>query len=518
LQAISTSNRATIWSHCLCLVLFWILNITTVSAKTFLQDSDSLTSDFKQLYIVFAGPYPASPSSAFGHILLVFEPYNEDEKRTGSNPYLWTAVNYAASVEEFGRTESLWYGLTGQLQGSFEILPFYKKIREYSYIDSREIWLFPVGLKSVEKAALIHNLNSRKNFKPYRFTDQNCATEIADVILESIGEEYRYQVFGLPQDILELPEIQNRIGQPLRIKSYYDQIMELDDSFNGSTLLEIDPKWIQELDSEEKSQLLTTLDWLNTIGYLDSNQSNKALINELRLDMVDNPSIESTSIFEETNFKLHKPTRLGFGRVFNPSSLDVFSLQFRIGLHDEIDFQAIYPKYDYLNFIEFDIELNESELLVQEFWLLNQMSRYPKNRYRSYPSWDLAVGGKRYHFNRESVFKAGLFTSIGRTYSYLNHHFQTSIILGTHIVSSGDILPDVIIEPMVEQRVRFSNLFRFNSELRRPFNAFYDTDSYVVFSNQLIFNFNVNSTLLIEWNNDYGINSYKVGYFINIGI
>lgn len=471
------------------------------------------------MYIVFAGPYPSSPSSAFGHILLVFEPYTEanDTRLRDSNPYLWTAVNYAASVDQYGSLQSIWYGLIGQLQGSFETLPFYKKIREYSYLDSREIWLFPIALNQLEKDALIDNLHRRKNYKPYRFTDKNCATEVADLILTSIGEVYDYQIFGLPQDILELPNIKNRIGQPLRIKSYYDQIFEMGDLFFEQTQFELDSKKIFKLDSEKKSQLLMTLDWLNAIGYLDSYESIDPLIKELRLDMIDNPSTESNSILEKSSFSLHKPTRVGFGRVLNPSGLDVFNLQFRIGLHDELDFQAIYPKFDYINFLLIDAELINSKLILQEFWLLSQKSRYPINRYKSYPSWNLALGGKRYNFKRESTFKVGLFTSIGRTFSYLNNHFLTSIMLGTNVITSDNMLPDVVIEPIIEQRVRFSKVFRFKTELSRPLNAFHDFDNYINLSSQLIYNFNVNSTLSIKWSNHYGASIYSVGYLINIG-
>ena len=85
---------------------------------------DLIPEDFKQLYIVFAGPYPASPSSAFGHILLVFEPEtNVLNDSALLKPQLWTALNYAGDTEDYGHLEILWYGLNGNLDGHYEVLP-----------------------------------------------------------------------------------------------------------------------------------------------------------------------------------------------------------------------------------------------------------------------------------------------------------------------------------------------------------------------------------------------------------
>ncbi|MEX1015034.1 MAG: DUF4105 domain-containing protein, partial [Candidatus Paceibacterota bacterium] len=123
--------------------------------KSYSQDisSDSLEVDseinpkFHQLYIVFAGPYPANPSSTFGHLFLLIDSSTDSNKTI----QLWDAVNYAADVSSHSGLSLFYNGLVGNLKGNFEVVPFYKKIQDYSYAESRDLWLFPIKLNDKEK-------------------------------------------------------------------------------------------------------------------------------------------------------------------------------------------------------------------------------------------------------------------------------------------------------------------------------------------------------------------------------
>ena len=514
-------NQATFF-----LVWLWVLLVSfsstnTLKAKEYIHPEplDLISTDFKQMYVVFAGPYPASPSSAFGHILLVFEPNNDESSgERGVSPHLWTAVNYAADVDNHGPVEMLWFGLTGQLQGSFEVLPFYKKIREYSYIDAREIWLFPVQLNGSEKVKILDIIQSRNIPKAYRFTDKNCATEVADVLLETIGEKYDRQIFGLPQDIIEHKTIKNRLGSPLLIPSYNDQMADvLGPSFDQGIA---DSMWptSDKMTTDEKVQLLKRTEWLSAINNEAIPEDTEKNIRKLRIDLLGKSSSVPTSILRKADFSMHKPTRVGFlGHIIGTGSFGT-DMDIRLGLHDFIDYQSVYPRFDYLNFLHIRSRFQENQFSVEEFWLLKQESRFPTNELFSFPAWDLAIGGTRYNFNSSFKLRAGIFSGVGKTVSYLNNKVHSSVILGTHFVASNKTIVDAIIQPKIEQYITPFKRFRVVAKVSNPILISDFNSRYLLYEASLVVNLGINSSFIVDYSKHKELTSLRVGMKFNIGI
>lgn len=133
-------------------------------------------------YLVFAGPYSSSPSSAFGHLFLALA----DERDQA--PPLWDVITFNA--ETFG-ADPLRYvtvGILGGFLGRYSRVSFHEKTREYGVLDDRDLWLLELRLTAAERAALDEAIRAREgSWYPYTFFSKNCAYYLQLLLAEVTG-------------------------------------------------------------------------------------------------------------------------------------------------------------------------------------------------------------------------------------------------------------------------------------------------------------------------------------------
>ena len=119
--------------------------------------------------LVFPTYYLNNPASMFGHTFINIE--------TGYSHILLTdAVNYAAYAGDAGGFKYAVYGMFGGFQGYFSILPYYKKIKEYSDIDQRDIWEYRLNLTPDELKKMLYHIWELEGIgTDYYFFDENCS-------------------------------------------------------------------------------------------------------------------------------------------------------------------------------------------------------------------------------------------------------------------------------------------------------------------------------------------------------
>ena len=119
--------------------------------------------------LVFPTAHMNSPASMFGHTLLMYE--------TASHSKLLAyAVNYAAiTTETFGPLFAV-KGIFGFYKGYFSILPYYAKLQEYSDIDHRDMWEYPLNFTREETIrSIMHVYELDGIYSDYYFFDENCS-------------------------------------------------------------------------------------------------------------------------------------------------------------------------------------------------------------------------------------------------------------------------------------------------------------------------------------------------------
>ncbi len=119
--------------------------------------------------LVFPMAHLNGPASMFGHTLLTIETANKSK-------LLAYAVTYSAFANEtFGPFFAV-KGLTGLYPGYFSIMPYYAKLQEYSDIDHRDIWEYPLNLTKPEiRRMMLHIRELDHIASDYYFFDENCS-------------------------------------------------------------------------------------------------------------------------------------------------------------------------------------------------------------------------------------------------------------------------------------------------------------------------------------------------------
>jgi hypothetical protein len=126
----------------------------------------------KGLTVVFASAYMNNPSSMYGHTLLRIDARDQDE-RTRLLAY---TVNFAANTDETNGVTFAIKGLFGGYAGTFSVLPYYLKVREYSDMENRDLWEYELALSDDEvERVLRHAWELLPAYFQYFFFDENCS-------------------------------------------------------------------------------------------------------------------------------------------------------------------------------------------------------------------------------------------------------------------------------------------------------------------------------------------------------
>ncbi|MBI4386332.1 MAG: DUF4105 domain-containing protein [Elusimicrobia bacterium] len=128
--------------------------------------------------LVFASTYLDNAASMYGHTFLRL-----DDKNGAKNPLLNYALNFGAETRgEVGFLYAI-RGLTGGYAGRFKPAPYYLLIQEYSHVESRDLWEYPLRLEPGEVERLIqHAWELREMDFPYYFLKKNCSYQLLPIL------------------------------------------------------------------------------------------------------------------------------------------------------------------------------------------------------------------------------------------------------------------------------------------------------------------------------------------------
>lgn len=124
--------------------------------------------------IVFPTAHINSPASMFGHTFLLLDSMYQSR-------LLAFAINYQADADP-DKENAISFalkGLFGFYTGSYSILPYYDKIKEYVNVESRDMWEYELKLNNEEIAQLYRHIWELSDaFSYYYFFHRNCSYNI----------------------------------------------------------------------------------------------------------------------------------------------------------------------------------------------------------------------------------------------------------------------------------------------------------------------------------------------------
>lgn len=159
-----------------------------------------------------------SPASMYGHTLLTIETASKSK-------LLSYAINYSAlTLRQTIAPVYMAKGLFGGYPGYFSILPYYAKLQEYSDVNDRDIWEYPLNLDRREVRRLLLHVSELDNiYSDYFFFKENCSYDLL-FLLEAarpslrLTDRFRWWVIPLDtiREVRKGGMIQEAIYRPSR--------------------------------------------------------------------------------------------------------------------------------------------------------------------------------------------------------------------------------------------------------------------------------------------------------------
>ncbi|MGR5211558.1 DUF4105 domain-containing protein [Vibrio rotiferianus] len=359
--------------------------------------------------LVFPTAFMNNPSSMFGHTLLRIDAKDQ----TRHKELVAFAVNFAAEPQT-NDNAALYAlkGLAGSYPGRFTVMPYYRKVREYNDIESRDIWEYKLKLSEDEvNRVLLHLWEMQTAEFDYYFVDENCSYQLL-ALLELARDDLSlvtdFPVHAIPSDtvetlannhLLEEPEYRAAFGTRL-----LHQSKEIDEKLFQAAIKAKQGEYPspEEFTNEERAAILEfAYEWLNYELY-DKGLERDPTAKQLTQLLYQRSRIKTDSPFspivapEVSPEKGHASSRAGLGYQYNDTATNRILFEWRAAYHDLLDSQAGFIPGAKISFLDtaFSID-HKSNTRLESFHFLDAMALAPGNRVFDSLAWNIRGGFDR---------------------------------------------------------------------------------------------------------------------------
>lgn len=365
--------------------------------------------DPEGLTLVFPTAFMNNPSSMFGHTLLRVDAKDQ----TRHKELVAFAINFAAEPD--GSDNAAMYalkGLIGSYPGKFTVMPYYRKVREYNDIESRDIWEYPLNLNEAEvERILLHLWEMQRAEFDYYFIDENCSYQLLallELARDDIDLVSQFPFHAIPSDTVEALSNANLLQRPNYRESFGTRLLHLADT--------IDPELFEaaiqakqgnypsneQFSTQQQAAILElAYEWLNFELYdlgLERDPTAKRLTELLyqrsRLK-VESPfsQVEPPEVSPEQG---HASARSGLGYQYSDQLGSMVTLEWRAAYHDLLDAQHGFIPGAKISFLDTQLSIDEQATTrVERFYLIDAMALAPSNRVFDSLAWNARIGFDR---------------------------------------------------------------------------------------------------------------------------
>lgn len=369
--------------------------------------------------LVFPTAYMNNPSSMFGHTLLRIDAKDQ----TRHKELVAFAINFAAEPET--QDNAALYalkGLAGSYPGRFTVMPYYRKVREYNDIESRDIWEYQLKFSEAEvNRVLLHLWEMQRAEFDYYFLDENCSYQLL-ALLELAREDLQlvkhFPLHAIPSDTVEVLNQNELLEKPNYRESFGTRLMhqanEIDPAlFDAAKAAKNgDFPSSNDYDPQQRAAILEfAYEWLNFELYdqgLERDKTAKLLTQLLH----QRSQIKSASPFSPVTKpdispeKGHASARFGLGYQYSENqdrenlSSDNHSnrvtLDWRVAYHDLLDSQQGYIPGAQISFLDTQLSVDQnSNVRLERFYLIDAMALAPSNTLFDNTAWNIRTGFDR---------------------------------------------------------------------------------------------------------------------------
>lgn len=386
--------------------------------------------------LIFPSAFINSPASMFGHTFIRIDSSMDSRM-------LSYAINYAAAADSATENGMVFAvkGLFGGYYGTYSLLPYYEKIKEYRDSEERDIWEYDLDLNEAEMQQMMRHIWELQNtYSWYYFFTENCSYNMLWLIEAArpsihLREYFTYQVIP-PETIHAMVKekiIEKRHFRPARRTKLlaYEAYLEEDDIQDVFSLAKENKDPQEYLKNSRKSQqrkkyILEAASEFIEYDFLASDINSSVYRHRLH-------SILSSraSLGKGEPIKIERPSDPMLGH-------NAYRLRTEIGIRNDeaIGFLGLRPanhdiKDSDIGFLEgtqiefFDLLLSYSEdkVELEKGTILSLASFAPRGKFFKPMSWRLSIGWDREYLSESTKFKGsmsgGLTWANSFGYSYL---------------------------------------------------------------------------------------------------
>jgi hypothetical protein len=363
--------------------------------------------------LVFSSYYLNNPASAFGHTFLRLgkaAPFAVGKRRE----LLDYAVSFSADVDTGNAILYAFKGLMGLFPGTFKLLPYYYKVREYNDYESRDIWEYELALRpKAIRMLLSHLWELSATYFDYFYASENCSYHILGLLeaaapeLDLLGK-LRWPV--TPADTVHavsavpglVRKIKYRPSARAQFRYRIARLSAAQRSLVGILAAKPRAPLPAELTPQQQVAVLDAAADLIDVRYareLIEKKGKGAALKQALLARRAKLRIPSERLVIATPRArrpdlAHPTSRLGFGAGWSSKGGVFQSFDFRLALHDLADPPRGQPELAQIEFsaLRFHYRHGAGTPLLRDYALVRILSLSPLDRYSLGPSWKLDTG------------------------------------------------------------------------------------------------------------------------------
>lgn len=355
----------------------------------------------EKVYLVFPAAYLNSPSSMYGHTLF------RVKKKGNETPLLDYAVNYAANTDPTDNQLVFSYkGLTGGYPGVFSVMPYYQKVKEYNFLENRDMWEYELSLTEEEVEQFVGHIWEMKNVSmPYYFFSQNCSYQLLTMLDASsprLNLARQFSVWAIPSDTVREIGYQGVLGsatyRPSSLNKIENMLAQVDDqqvaiAINLVEPSELDLTELEQLEPLSKAQVLDIA--YEYSRYLSARKKSKlahlgarsiqllSLRSKLKVDNVFS-SVKEPILRDDQG---HRTSRIGAAALHQRGE-QYGVIDYRPSYHDILDPQGGYLRGAELSMFSGSLRF-QNDVKLNHFNFVNIHSMAPTNALMTPKSWHI---------------------------------------------------------------------------------------------------------------------------------
>ncbi|MBN1531451.1 MAG: DUF4105 domain-containing protein [Spirochaetes bacterium] len=360
--------------------------------------------------LIFPVGFMGSPASMYGHTFLIVE-------SEGKSRLMSFAVNYQAhALDKFGFIFAF-KGLFGFYEGYYDVLPYYEKVKEYSDLDKRDIWEYPLNLDRKEISRFMNHLFEMNNIhSDYYFLDENCSYNLLfmlEAARPSVNLTDRFGPFITPVDTTRAVIDSGLTEKPLFRPSKLSKLRHLSSRLDAGEIRlvremaggRVNPDTIGQLPLpvDKKIAVADLLCEYLQFSYIDGDISQKQyaqmIIPALRARSSLGPPSEETADMTvppqpEAGHLPYRISAYGTLRIENGTYSPIVHITWRPTCHRLIDRDEGYNPGSEIVFINFDFRYNTrtERFSIHRIDLVDMASLNPITWYSLALSWRIKTG------------------------------------------------------------------------------------------------------------------------------